>query len=165
MSRIEQMLRTYPAETGLEPRRLAEVADKLYECAGVCLACADACSAETDPHHLAMGIKCLRIDLDCADICTVAARVLARQTGYDAPTSLALIEAARTVLRACADACAEMDAMDHCRICAETCRETEQLLAGLVEAFGTRAGSTAYPAEPPSATTPAGAALHGEHAR
>ena len=161
MSRIEQVLMTYPAETGLEPRRIAEAVDRLYECAGVCLACADACSAETDPHMLGMSVKCIRADNDCADLCTVAARVVTRQTGYDAPTTFAVIEATRAALRACADACAEMASMDHCRICAETCRETEALLGTLVEAMRARGGTDAYPTEPPSATTPAGAAMHG----
>lgn len=161
MSRIEQVLTTYPARTGLEPRVLAEAADKLYECAGGCLECADACAAETDPHMLGMSVKCMRMDNDCADLCTVAARVIARQTGYDAPTTIAVVEATRAALRACGDACAEMASMDHCRICAESCRETEALLGRLVEAMNARGGTDAYPTEPPSATTPAGAALHG----
>ena len=161
MSRIEQVLMTYPAETGLEPRVLAEAADRLYECAGVCLACADACSAETDPHMLGMSLKCIRMDVDCADLCTVAARIVTRQTGYDAPTTFAVIEATRAALRACADACAEMASMDHCRICAETCRETDALLGKLLEAMTAGGGTSTYPTEPPSATTPAGAALHG----
>ncbi|MEU2266169.1 hypothetical protein ABZ568_06970 [Streptomyces olindensis] len=67
--------------------------DKLYECAGVCLTCADAAAAEQDPEKIVMSIKCVRLDNDCADLCTVAARILARQTGYDAPTTMAIIEA------------------------------------------------------------------------
>lgn len=162
MSSITKMLEAYPAETGLEPRVLAEAVDKLYECAGVCLACADACTAETDPAMIAMSLKCIRTDLDCADICTVAARVITRQTGYDAATTIAVIEAARASLRACEAACDEMADMAHCAICADACRGTEALLGRLAERMA-GAGTDAYPTEPPSATTPAGAGMSGTH--
>ncbi len=100
MSLVEKLLDAYPAETGMPPRLLGRAVDKLYECAGVCLTCADAAAAEQDPEKIVMSIKCVRLDNDSADLCTVAARILARQTGYDAPTTMAVIEATRTVLRA-----------------------------------------------------------------
>lgn len=159
MSRIADALGAYPAETGLDIARLADAVDRLYECAGVCLACADACSAETDPQMIVKSLKCRRMDQDCADLCTVAARVIARQTGYDAPTTFAVVDATRAALRACADACDEMGEMDHCALCATVCRETEQMLGSLLDAmWGTR--TDAYPLEPPSATTPAGSGTH-----
>jgi Na+-translocating ferredoxin:NAD+ oxidoreductase RnfC subunit len=149
-----------PRQTGLEPRRLAEAVGKLYECAGVCVSCADACSGEQNPQQIAMAAKCMRMDHDCADLCTVTARVLTRQTGYDAPTTLAAIEATCTALGACADACAEMQHMQHCRVCAHRCRETAALLGQLADEIRSGASASgAYPSEPPSATTPAGAEM------
>lgn len=41
--------------------------------------------------------KCVRTDLDCADICNATARVLSRHTGYDANVSRALLEACAVV--------------------------------------------------------------------
>jgi thymidine kinase len=43
---VEKLLDAYPAETGMPPKMLGEAADKLYECAAVCLSCADAAAAE-----------------------------------------------------------------------------------------------------------------------
>lgn len=44
------------------------------ECAEVCTACADACSAEGDPKML---VRCIRLNLDCADLCLATARASA----------------------------------------------------------------------------------------
>ncbi len=161
MSKIQQILSAYPAEAGMKPQQLAKVIDKLYECAGVCLACADACTAETDPKMIAMSAKCMRLDNDCSDLCTVAARILTRQTGYDAPTTFAVIDAVRASLRACADACAEMEKSEHCQTCAQVCRDTEKLLTRVVKEMQAAGGNTDYPTEPPSATTPVGKELAG----
>jgi hypothetical protein len=108
-----------------------------------------------------MSIKCVRLDNDCADLCTVAARILARQTGYDAPTAMAIIEATRTVLRASADAAEEFKGTPYFELSAKECRETEQLLGRLAEQMGSSDAGEGYPTSPPSATTPAGASMGG----
>lgn len=161
MSLVEKLLDAYPAETGMPPRLLGEAVDKLYECAGVCLTCADAAAAEQDPEKIVMSVKCVRLDNDCADLCTVAARILARQTGYDAPTTMAVIEATRTVLRASADAAEEFKETPYFDLSARACRETEHLLGRLVEQMGSSGAGEGYPTSPPSATTPAGATMSG----
>lgn len=161
MSLVEKLLDAYPAETGMPPRLLGEAVDKLYECAGVCLTCADAAAAEQDPEKIVMSIKCVRLDNDCADLCTVAARILARQTGYDAPTTMAIIEATRTVLRASADAAEEFKDTTYFELSARACRETERMLGELVEQMGSSEAGEGYPTSPPSSTTPAGAAMRG----
>jgi hypothetical protein len=161
MSLVEKLRDAYPAETGMPPRLLGEAVDKLYECAGVCLTCADAAAAEHDPEKVVMSIKCVRLNNDCADLCTVAARILARQTGYDAPTTMAIIEATRTVLRASADAAEEFKDTPYFELSAGACRETERLLGQLVEQMGSSEAGEGYPTSPPSATTPAGASASG----
>ncbi|MFI6034753.1 Rho termination factor N-terminal domain-containing protein [Streptomyces sp. NPDC051315] len=161
MSLVEKLLDAYPAETGMPPRLLGEAVDKLYECAGVCLTCADAAAAEQDPEKIVMSIKCVRLDNDCADLCTVTARILARQTGYDAPTTMAVIEATRTVLRASADAAEEFRDIPYFDLSAKACRETERLLEQLVRQMGSSEAGEGYPTSPPSATTPAGASMGG----
>jgi hypothetical protein len=157
MSLVEKLLDAYPAETGMPPRLLGKAVDKLYECAGVCLTCADAAAAEQDPEKIVMSIKCVRLDNDCADLCTVTARILARQTGYDAPTTMAVIEATRTVLRASADAAEEFQEIPYFGLSAKACRETDKLLKQLVQQMGSSEAAEGYPTSPPSATTPAGA--------
>jgi hypothetical protein len=162
MSLVEKLLDAYPAETGMPPRLLGEAVDKLYECAGVCLTCADAAAAEQEPEKIVMSIKCVRLDNDAADLCTVAARILARQTGYDAPTTMAVIEATRTVLRACADAGEEFKETPYFELSARACRETERLLGELVDQMNSSEAGEGYPTSPPSATTPAGASMGGQ---
>src|SRR4051812_29399701 len=76
------MLRTYPADLGdVDRAALARCIEECFDCAQTCTACADACLSEATVADL---IKCVRTNLDCADICDMTGRVLSRHTGYDA---------------------------------------------------------------------------------
>jgi hypothetical protein len=117
------MLDTYPAGITLDRRRLAAAIDALIECAEACTACADACLSESSIAELT---KCVRTNMDCADICGATARVLSRHTGYDANISRALLEACIAACKACGDECERHASMhEHCRVCAEACRACE----------------------------------------
>ena len=71
--------------------------------------------------------KCVRTNLDCADLCETTGRILSRRTGYDANVTRATLEACRTACAACADECEQHASMhEHCRVCAEACRTCEQ---------------------------------------
>ena len=87
--------RLIPRTFNLDAGQLAEAIDALLTCAQACTACADACLAEDD---VAAMVKCIRTNLDCADICETTMRVLSRQTEYDANITRAQREA-------CAQAC------------------------------------------------------------
>ncbi len=74
------MLQTYPAEINLDTTQLAQVIDAVAACSQACTACADACLSENAsmlPHL----VKCIRDNLDCADVCDSTVRVLSRHTG------------------------------------------------------------------------------------
>ncbi|MGI5238487.1 four-helix bundle copper-binding protein [Dactylosporangium sp. CA-139066] len=117
------MLQTYPQPINLDRERLAGAIDALVSCSEACTACADACLSEKDIAGLA---KCIRTNMDCADICAATARVLSRHTGYDANISRALLDACVMACASCADECERhAEAHEHCRICAESCRECE----------------------------------------
>jgi len=117
------MLETYPAEINLDRAKLAGAIDALIACSEACTACADACLSEEMVAELT---KCIRTDLDCADICATTARVLSRHTGYDANISRSLLEACATACKACGDECQQhADMHEHCRICADACRACE----------------------------------------
>lgn len=127
------MLDTYPAEINLDRAKLAGATDALIACAEACTACADACLSEESVADLR---KCVRTNLDCADVCAATARVLSRHTGYDANISRSLLEACATVCRSCADECGSHAEMhEHCRICAEACRACEQACRDLLAAI------------------------------
>jgi hypothetical protein len=118
------MLETYPQPIGFDRRLLASTIDAVIACAETCTACADACLGEDMVAELT---RCIRTNLDCADICGTTARVLTRHTGYDVNVTRAILEACATVCKSCGDECGSHAAHhEHCRICAEACRSCEQ---------------------------------------
>jgi hypothetical protein len=124
------MMETYPKSINLDRRKLAAAIDTLRACAEACTACADACLSEDD---IAVLAKCIRTNLDCADICETTARVLSRHTGYDANISRSLLQAAITACRSCGDECAlYADVHEHCAICADACRNCERTCRDLL---------------------------------
>ncbi|RDV44748.1 four-helix bundle copper-binding protein [Leifsonia sp. ku-ls] len=131
MSTATRMLETYPADLGgVDRDKLGACIEACIECAQACTACADACLSEEMVSEL---IKCIRTDLDCADICASTGNVLSRHTGYDANVTRAALESCRTASGACADECEKhADMHEHCRICAEVCRRCEAACAELL---------------------------------
>lgn len=125
-----QMLASHPIDTPNDA--LGELIRLLGECAETCTICADACLAE---EMVADMRTCIRLDQDCADICTATARVLSRQNGREVAVINALLRTCAEACAACATECEGHGEMhEHCRICAETCRRCEraclELLAG-----------------------------------
>ncbi|GAA5050005.1 hypothetical protein HNP84_004162 [Thermocatellispora tengchongensis] len=149
MTYAQQMLDAYPAEINLDRGRLASVIDALSTCAQACTACADACLSER-AEELPSLTRCIRDNLDCAEICATTGAVLSRHTGYDARLTVAQVEAAIQATRTCGDSCAEhADRHEHCRVCAQACRETENALKQLLPELQP-AGATG----PPSKSVP-----------
>jgi Domain of Unknown Function (DUF326) len=137
MSVAAEMLRTFPTDLGEVNRdALVRCIEECLSCAQACTACADSCLAESDD-QLAMLRKCIRTDEDCADICTVTARVLSRHTGYDADVTRTVLHACATVCGSCAGECEQHASHhEHCRVCAEVCRRCEQACRELISALG-----------------------------
>ena len=79
--------------------------------------------------------RCITTDLNCADLCATAARVLSRHAEHDDAVTMAVLTACRDVCRRCAEECerhAEMH--EHCRVCGEACRRCEQACDQLLAA-------------------------------
>ncbi len=134
MAKVEQMLDTYPRTFNVESNLLARTIEALVECANTCSQCADAClSEESLGPELA---KCIRLDLDCADVCAATSRIVSRQTEYDANVTRPLLEACAAACKSCADECERhAQHMQHCGICAESCRRCEQACRELLDAM------------------------------
>jgi hypothetical protein len=78
-------------------------------------------------------VKCIRTNLDCADICSTTGKILSRHTGYDANMTRTMLEACMMACRSCADECDRHAAhMEHCRVCAEACRACERACSELL---------------------------------
>jgi uncharacterized membrane protein len=114
------MFATHPnpaSEAGDEAFALVAAA---AECGHVCTTCADACLEEDDPSALR---RCIRSNLDCAEICSLTARLISRPGKQESAVLRAQLEACVVACRACAAECERhADAMEHCRVCAEACR-------------------------------------------
>jgi hypothetical protein len=84
-------------------------------CADECDHCATACLQEKD---VAMLARCIRLDMDCAQICRLAAGYMAR----DSELAIDICQVCAAVCDACAEECEKHGHMDHCQACAEACR-------------------------------------------
>ncbi|CAL9297422.1 MULTISPECIES: four-helix bundle copper-binding protein [unclassified Streptomyces] len=133
---VEDMLRTYPADLGgVDRQKLIRCIEECAACAQACSACADACLSETE--HLDTLAKCIRTDMDCADVCQATGSVLSRHTGYDANLTRAVLQACAVACATCADECERHASQhEHCRVCAEACRRCEQACNDLIGALG-----------------------------
>lgn len=87
----------------------------LYNCASECNHCFKACLEEDD---VKMMIHCIELDRDCADICSLTASLIAR----DSVHGTHLLKECAEVCEACAEECEKHDS-EHCRRCAEACRQ------------------------------------------
>jgi hypothetical protein len=130
---IAEMIGTHPRPSG-DREALTRCIEECYRCATACTSCADACLAEQDVNDL---IQCIRLDLDCADLCEATGRILLRQTAADPAVLRAAADACATACRACAAEC-ERHAHhhEHCRVCAEACRRCEQACNDLLLSIG-----------------------------
>lgn len=83
------------------------------KCIAACETCADACLSEDDPGRMA---DCIRTDRDCADVCSLTARFVSRNSAFTAQ----LISNCIDICKACEKECRQHD-HDHCQKCAEVC--------------------------------------------
>jgi hypothetical protein len=68
--------------------------------------------------HVQMMVNCIQLNRDCADICTLTARFVARNSPHAPHVMRECIE----ICRACAEECSKHDE-EHCQKCAEKCQE------------------------------------------
>jgi hypothetical protein len=122
MNQVTQMLETHPRAHASEA--LARCIEECFACAQACTSCADACLAEDSVQEL---VRCIRLDLDCADVCDATGRVLTRQTAFEPGLAQLVLDACAQACRLCAEECeGHAGHHEHCRVCAEACRRCEQ---------------------------------------
>ena len=120
---VQEMIRTHPDAKGNLSEALIRCVEDCYACAQSCTACADSCLAEKSVEQLR---QCIRLDLDCADICAMTGALGSRRTGSDAAVLRRAIELCAEACRVCGEECARHAGHhEHCRICADVCRQCE----------------------------------------
>ena len=82
-------------------------------CAVACNHCAASCLHEQDVKTMA---RCIVLDMDCAQICALAAAAMAR--GSEHATALCALCA--DICKSCGDECGKHK-MQHCQECAKAC--------------------------------------------
>ena len=128
------MIDSYPGVLKVDATAVAATLDALHDCIQACTADAD---ADLREQHVADLVKCIRLCLDCADVCTTTARVLTRQTEFDLNATAPLVEACATMCRISGDECERhAHQHNHCRLCAEVSRRCEQECRDLLALLG-----------------------------
>ncbi|TMI62409.1 MAG: four-helix bundle copper-binding protein [Bacteroidetes bacterium] len=90
--------------------------EMLNRCAIECSHCAMACLNED---HVKMLNRCIKLDLDCAELCRTIASLLSRGSEHGEHLLKECVE----LCNVCADECEKHSHMQHCKRCAEVCRE------------------------------------------
>src|SRR3546814_1324919 len=86
--------------------------------------------------------ECIRLNLDCADICVASGTRATRRTGTNEQVIVATLEACAEACRVCAEECERHASKhEHCRICAESCRRCEQACREAIQSISAGAGS------------------------
>lgn len=92
--------------------------DACDACAAACDRCAVSCLEERDVRSMG---RCVELDIDCAQICRLAAGYMARGSEF----AHTMCQVCADVCEACAQECAQHP-MDHCQECAKACRACAQ---------------------------------------
>ena len=134
MHKLRDMMSAHPKPVSSKNGNLDSAVETIASCAQVCNSCADACLAEPMVADL---VRCIRLNLDCADVCQATSQVLTRQTATEPALWRDLVNACRTACRVCAEECERhADMHEHCRICAESCRRCEEACNAAVKTIG-----------------------------
>ena len=117
---VHEMISTHPDVQGSTADRLLRCIEECYGCAQTCTSCADACLAESSVEQLK---QCIRLNLDCENVCLTTGALSSRRTGSDEKLIARMLETCAMICRMCAEECGKHAKMhEHCRICAESCR-------------------------------------------
>ena len=98
--------------------QIQSLLNALHACIAACEHCATACLGEQDVKMMA---RCIQLDRDCADICALTARFVARGSEHAAH----LLKECAEICKACGDECAKHSHMQHCQECADACKRCE----------------------------------------
>ena len=123
----QQMISTHPHVRGNANDALIRCIEECYDCAQTCTSCADACLGEQSVQKLT---QCIRLNLDCADVCAATGAVASRRTGSNEEVIQQMLTACEAACRLCGEECARHASMhEHCKVCADACRRCQQACA------------------------------------
>ncbi len=103
--------------------------EKIYDCQTCCKYCFNACLEETD---IAMMRVCIRLSVECAEVCELTASSLAFAGNFTADCLAVCIRTCEM----CAEACRQHRCL-HCYECAKTCSECAEACRRYIVAAAT----------------------------
>jgi hypothetical protein len=131
MSYARQMLDTYQRTLNLDPGLLAAAIDAASDRAQACTADNDADLSEA---NLADMVRCIRLCLNCTDVCAATAAVLSRPAEFDPDLARPLLRACVAICISCGNECARhAPHHEHCRVCEQACRRCERACQDLLD--------------------------------
>jgi hypothetical protein len=130
MGYSRQILASSARKSPLDSALLGDALDALNDCIQACIADTDADLSEKD---LADMVRCVRLCLQCTDVCVATGGVLSRPAEYDPNVVRPLLESCVAICKSCGDECKRHAPQhEHCRICAEACRRCESACRNLL---------------------------------
>ena len=139
MFATSEMLKTTPGRDLTDERTLADCIEACFECAQTCVACADACMDEEAAKDLR---ACVRINLACADLCTVTGKLLSRRLSPGDELVRGQLELLALACGRCAEECGRhADKHAHCKVCMEACRRCEAAVRLLTNELAKESGA------------------------
>jgi hypothetical protein len=131
---VQEIIRTHPDVRGKTNDALIRCIEECYDYASVCTACADACLGEDMVQKLT---QCIRLNLDCADVCGATGSVATRRTGSNEEIIRLMLQACAAACRVCGDECERHAGHhEHCGVCAQSCRRCEQACQEALPSIG-----------------------------
>jgi hypothetical protein len=119
MQDLEAVIAGSSTLENVHAKSLAHCIEVFLRCSISCTACADECLDEPD---IALLRRCVRLNLDCADVCGTAARLLSRRGDPDLPTLRAQLESCVDIASRCASENQKhADDFEYCKLTAEMC--------------------------------------------
>jgi hypothetical protein len=104
---------------------LGECIEACALCEFACVTCADACMGESKTELLR---DCVRLNLDCADVCALTGHLVSRAFSAEPKLVQAQLEICANLCAACEAECRQLARLhDHCLICAQACSQCEGL--------------------------------------
>lgn len=130
----QSMISAHPQVRGNVNSTLIRCIEACYDCAQACTACADACLGEDSVKDLT---QCIRLNLDCGDVCVATGALASRRTGSDESILKSMLDVCAQACRLCGQECSQHASRhEHCKICADACQQCEQLCREAVNTIG-----------------------------
>jgi hypothetical protein len=93
------------------------------QCAAACLDCVNACLEENDQKRM---VDCIKLDMECADLCRLAAASIARADKH----MREICSLCAVVCKSCTIECTK-HLSEHCQRCAEACQRCSDACTGM----------------------------------